>query len=232
MKILIVEDDVSTRKLEQMILERAGFLPLEAEDGAEALRILDTEHVDIILLDIIMPEMSGIDFLKQLKSNPITANKPVVLCTSVSEQDYVQEALSLGISGYILKPIKAIDLLQKVRHVGKRIEPILADLAQTTTKLGLDKTGYEQLLRVLVTDVKQRLKHVGARVEAGDFKDFQLFARDLSSSAQNLGATALHRAALEASAFVPDADKTVQEKYFFKIRSEIDRLAEAISGPL
>lgn len=230
LKILIVEDDVSTRKLEQMILERAGYATLEAENGTVALQLLNTEHVDVILLDILMAEMSGIEFLKRFKSNPIISNKPVILCTSLSEPDYVQEAISLGVSGYILKPIKAIDLLRKVRQVEKQIQPILVDPIQTTVKLGLDINCYEHLLRVLIEDARKRLRDVGASVEAGDFKDFHLFARNLSSSAENLGANALHRAALEAGALVPNADKNVQEKYFFKIRSEIERLDETISG--
>lgn len=125
LKILIVEDDVSTRKLEQMILQRAGYCVLEAENGLAALQVLDTQRADVILLDILMPEMSGIEFLSRVKRNPITARIPVVLCTSVSEQNSVQEAVSLGINSYILKPINARDLLQKVQHVMKKIEPVL-----------------------------------------------------------------------------------------------------------
>jgi len=230
MKILLVEDDVSTRKLEQMMLQRGGYSVLEAENGLVALQVLDVEHIDIILLDILMPEMTGIEFLNKLKSNPITATIPVILCTSVSDQDYVQKAVSLGIDGYILKPINAKDMLQKVQQVVKKIEPVLEEPRKITNKLGLDFAEYRELLTLLVDDGKQRLKSIGRQVEAGDFKDFSLFARDLSSSADNLGANALHQAALEASAFVPNAEKNIQEKYFFKIRSEIERLSMAISG--
>lgn len=230
MKILIVEDDISTRKLEEMILQRAGYCIIEAENGLAATQVLDVQRIDVILLDIVMPEMNGIEFLSKLKSNPITATIPVILCTSVSEEDYVQKAVSLGINGYILKPINAKDLLQKVQQVMKNIEPVLEDPRKTTSKLGLDFKEYRQLLTLLVDDGKQRLKSIGRKVEVGNFKDFYLFTRDLSSSAENLGANALHRAALEASAFVPKANKKVREKYFLKIRSEIERLGEAISG--
>ena len=227
---MIVEDDVSTRKLEQMILEWAGYGTLEAENGAVALQLLEAEHADLILLDLLMPELTGMEFLKQAKSNPASANIPVVLCTSVSDQEYVQEAVSLGIDGYLLKPLKGIDLIQKIQHVEKQIEPVLMDPIQTTNKLGLNSDGYQQLLRVLIEDVSKRLRDVGARVEAGDFKGFHLFARNLSSSAGNLGANALQRAAFEACACIPNADKKLQERYFLKIKSEIDRLGEAISG--
>jgi len=230
MKILIAEDDISTRKLEQMMLQRAGYSVLEAENGHVALEVLDVQHIDVILLDVLMPGMTGIEFLRKLKSNPITARVPIILCTSVSEEDTVQEALALGISGYILKPINAKDLLQKVQEVERTIEPVLENPRKITNKLGLDFAEYRQLLTLLVDDGKQRLKTIGRKVEAGDFKDFSLFARDLSLSAKNLGANALHQAALDASVFVPTAEKKVQEKYFLKIRSEIERLVEATSA--
>jgi len=227
-RILIVENDISTRKLEQMMLQRSGYCAIEAENGLVALQVLDVENIDLILLDILLPKMTGIEFLDKLKSNPITATIPVILCTSVSEQDCVQEAVSLGINGYILKPINARDLLQKVRQVVKKIEPVLEDPKKTMKNLGLYSEEYRQLLTLLVDDGKQRLKSIGMKVEAGDFKDFYLFAHDLSWAADNLGANALHRAALEASAFVPNADKKVQEKHCFKIMTEIERLSMAI----
>ena len=120
--------------------------------------------------------------------------------------------------------------IKKVQQIVKKITPVLEDPKKTTNNLGLDSEEYRQLLRLLVNDGKERLKSIGMKVEAGDFKDFYLFARDLFSSADNLGANALHRAALEASKFVPNADKKVQQKYFFRIRSKIERLSKAISG--
>ena len=230
MKILIVEDDLSTRKLERMMLQRSGYCVREAENCLGASRVLDVEHIDLILLDRLLLEMTGMEFLNKIKSNPITATIPVILCTSESKPDCVQEAISLGINEYILKPINAKDLVRKVQQVLKKIGPVLEHPKKTTKNLGLNSEEYRQLLTLLVNDGKQRLKSIGMKVEAGDFKDFCLFAHDLSSSADNLGAIALHRAALEASAFVPNADKKVQQKYFLKIRSEIERLSMAIPG--
>lgn len=117
MKILVVEDDISTRKLEQLVLERSGHTVLEAEDGNSALRVLNTEKVELILLDLLMPGMSGIDLLERLKSNPDTSSIPVVLCTSVSEQDSIEKAVSFGINGCIMKPIVPKQMLQKLQQV-------------------------------------------------------------------------------------------------------------------
>ncbi len=193
MKILIVEDDLSTRKLERMMLQRSGYCVREAENCLVASRVLDVEHIDLILLDRLLLEMTGMEFLNKIKSNPITATIPVILCTSESKLDCVQEAISLGINEYILKPINAKDLAQKVQQVLKKIEPVLEHPKKTTKNLGLNSEEYRQLLTLLVNDGKQRLKSIGMKVEAGDFKDFCLFVHDLSSSADNLGAIALHQ---------------------------------------
>ena len=154
-----------------------------------------------------------------------------ICCLSFVKKEGVEkEAAGLGIDGYILKPVTARDLIQKMQHVEKQIAPVLVEPIKITNELGLDLRAYEQLLRVLVEDAKKRLKDIGGQVEAGDFKAFHVFTRDLSSSAENLGANALHRAALEASAFVPNSEKKVQEKYFFKIGSEIERVSREISN--
>ena len=66
MVVLVVEDDTSTRKLERIILERAGYLVVEAESGAEALKFLQGNQADVVVVDIIMPEMTGMELLAKL----------------------------------------------------------------------------------------------------------------------------------------------------------------------
>lgn len=232
LKILIVDDDISTRKLVQMILERAGFQAVVAESAVSALQTLEDQLVDVILLDILMPEITGIELLKQLRDNPITSSVPVILCTSVSEQAYVQQAVAVGIDGYILKPINAKDLIEKIQQASQKIEPVLEDPRKTANKLGLDPEGFRQLLYVLIDDGRERLKTIGAKVESGDVRDFLMFTRDLSSSAENLGANSLRRTALEAFALVPNADMPLREKFFFKLRAEIERLNQVVAKTL
>jgi CheY-like chemotaxis protein len=116
MTILVVEDDLLTRKLLTKILQRATHEVIQAENGPLALQAIDKTKVDLIIVDIMMPEMTGLDLLRRLKEDPRTAKTPVIMCTTVSNRDTVLEAISLGISGYVLKPVSANELLKKVNE--------------------------------------------------------------------------------------------------------------------
>lgn len=226
--ILLVEDDVATRKLQKMILERSRYGTHEAENGRQALEVLHCTTIDIIILDILMPEMTGIELLEQLKSDPSTARIPAILCTSVSEQDSVKQALALGISGYILKPIVARELLQKVIKAEKQVEPILEDPSRTVYRLGLSTSEFQELLFLMMDDAKDRLKEIGSQIEMGDLSEFDQFSRDLSNSAANFGARALQTAAAEANHYMREAEKDLRGKFMFDLRTQIDRLQHAV----
>ena len=228
-RILIVEDDASMRKLQQVILQRSGYTVLEAENGEEALRIISCESVDLILTDVLMPGMSGIDLLRKLREDPVTAKIPVIVCTSDSEPQNVQEALRLGIAGYILKPIVARDLVRKIVKAEKMLEPVLSDPSRTVSQLDLQVSEFQELLYLMIEDGKSRLKEIGKSIEAGDLSQFFSFSRDILTSADNFGAVALHSATLEASTSMTDAKPGMRLKHIFNIRTQLERLRFEVS---
>lgn len=229
MKILLVEDDISTRKLQQMILQRAGYEIVEAEDGAKALEILDQIVADMIILDILMPGLTGIEVLQRLRQDPRTKRVPVILCTSVCDHAQVQEAMSLGIFGYILKPIVARDLVQKVKLAARKAEPVLIEPAKVIYNLGLDIPGYQQVLDLMIGDALAKLKDIGTKVEQGDVHEFEHFSRDLCASAENLGAPALRSTVKDIRSAFDKAGIAQRSKYLFKIRYELERLKKVVS---
>jgi two-component system chemotaxis response regulator CheY len=106
-KVLIVDDSNTMRKIVQRSLRQAGFefeKILEAGDGQEALGVLENEEVDFILSDINMPNMDGIEFLRQKKENDAIKDIPVVMITTEAGNDILGEAKSLGAKGSIKKP--------------------------------------------------------------------------------------------------------------------------------
>ena len=108
-KILVVDDDMINRKLLNVLVKKAGdFDVIEAENGLEALNIIKNEPVDMVLLDIIMPVMDGIDLLKILKSDEVYKQIPVAILTT--DDSKKGEALSLGACEVLIKPIKDSDL--------------------------------------------------------------------------------------------------------------------------
>jgi two-component system chemotaxis response regulator CheY len=114
---MIVDDSAAIRKILQRVLIQAQ-VPLgkvvEAGDGVEALNVLKNEAVGLILSDINMPNMDGLQLLSALKSNPETKSVPVIMVTTEGGSTKVMEAVSLGASGYVRKPFTAEQIKEKL----------------------------------------------------------------------------------------------------------------------
>jgi len=105
--ILIADDSETMREVIKKVVTMAGVPVgsfLEVSNGKEALQLLDDEWVDVILSDINMPEMTGIEFLRRLKQSEVHRNIPVILITTESSQARIDEAKALGVAGYVRKP--------------------------------------------------------------------------------------------------------------------------------
>lgn len=102
-KILIIEDDFFVRDLYSRELGREGFEVSTAEDGAEGLLKVIEKKPDLVLLDIMLPKMSGLDVLKKVKEKEEVKNIPVVLLTNLGQDNVIREGFSLGAVGYLIK---------------------------------------------------------------------------------------------------------------------------------
>ena len=114
-KILIIDDSSTMRKIVMRSLRQAGLEigdVLEAGDGQEALQVLDENSVDLILSDINMPNMDGLEFLRQKKTNPAIQDIPVVMITTEAVDEIVQEVKELGAMGNIKKPFTPEQILE------------------------------------------------------------------------------------------------------------------------
>jgi len=111
-KVLVVDDDAINRKLIVKILEKKGFEAVEAGNGVEALTALNTNDIDIILLDIVMPVMDGIEFLKQMKTNSKYIDIPVIILTT--DDTKKDDVFTYGANDIIIKPVSPVNLLEKM----------------------------------------------------------------------------------------------------------------------
>ena len=103
--ILVVDDDANNRDLLVRRLERAGFETLQAEGGKQALEQIEKAEIELVLLDSMMPGMSGIDMLRLLRLTHTSGELPVIMVTAITESDRVVEALNVGANDYITKPV-------------------------------------------------------------------------------------------------------------------------------
>lgn len=117
MKILIVDDDKTTRKLLSLYLKGSGFEVVTAENGLNALEKLGSDTFQLVLTDLNMPFMDGIEFLKAMKSNPGTSNIPALMLTTETDEEERQRAIDAGADGYLSKPVTAEVVAAKIRQM-------------------------------------------------------------------------------------------------------------------
>ncbi|WP_334085346.1 response regulator [Helicobacter typhlonius] len=120
--ILYAEDDVDTANLTTMVLKDYVGRLLVAKNGQEALNLFRLHKVDLVLTDILMPKMNGIELIDNIRSSSIHPDVPVVITTAHTETKYLLDAIRLRVDGYILKPINIEELLQAIH---KAILPFL-----------------------------------------------------------------------------------------------------------
>lgn len=115
MKILLVDDSGTMRHIQKKALTELGLTDVtEAADGNLALKEVEKQKFDLILMDWNMPNLSGIETLKQLKANPSHKGIPVVMVTSESEKSHILEAVQSGAANYVLKPFTTDMLREKL----------------------------------------------------------------------------------------------------------------------
>jgi phosphate regulon transcriptional regulator PhoB len=164
-RVLIVEDEPDIRELVVHHLKREGYLVSAASSGEEALRQVQAVPPDLVLLDLMMPAMDGLEVCRRLRQDPATASLPVVMLTAKGDEVDRVLGLEIGADDYIVKPFSPKELLARVRAVLRRSRPepgaaplrlgaLVVDLGTHTTSVGgemLALTPKEfDLLRALI----------------------------------------------------------------------------------
>lgn len=114
--IYVVEDNKELATLLAELLEEQGYAVKQAYNGGEALKLLEKELPDLMLLDIMMPGIDGSEVLLKMKSQPETAHVPVIICTALNEMKDVERFFKWGAAGYITKPFEHKRIVDKVKQ--------------------------------------------------------------------------------------------------------------------
>ncbi|MCI0431174.1 MAG: phosphate regulon transcriptional regulator PhoB [Rhodospirillales bacterium] len=140
--ILIVEDEAPLVTLLRYNLEREGFAALEAGDGEEALNIAREQKPSLVLLDWMLPLMSGIEVCRQLRRNPETRGIPIVMLTARGEEGDKLRGLDSGADDYVTKPFSPSELIARIRAVLRRARPVPADEVLRYEDLAMDLAAH------------------------------------------------------------------------------------------
>ena len=200
-KVLIVEDEANIRQLVKYNLEKESYQVIEAEDGLLGLRLAKAEKPDLVLLDLMLPQMDGLEVCRSLKGNQATAALPIIMLTAKSEEIDKVIGLELGADDYMTKPFSPRELVARVKAVLRRSQKEAAlpgelsvgrlrfnfsryEVHMGNAKLELTPKEYE-LLKMLATNLgkvftrEQLLEKVWGYEYFGDTRTVDVHVRHL-----------------------------------------------------
>ena len=144
--ILVVDDNQQNLELLQVYLEDVDCRSIPASDGPEALDIISKNPPDLILLDVMMPKMSGFEVCRRVKSDPKTSDIPVIMVTALNEFGDIERAIDSGTDDFLSKPVNKLELLTriktllKLKHLSDKLERTLAYLSEIEKQAQMTKS--------------------------------------------------------------------------------------------
>jgi phosphate regulon transcriptional regulator PhoB len=141
-RVLIVEDEPDIRDLLVFHLEREGFQVTKCTSGAEAVRAARATPPDLVLLDIMLPEMDGLEVCRRLRRDPVTQGLPIVMLTARGDELDRVLGLELGADDYVVKPFSPRELMARIRAVLRRTRPAPGTAPLRVGRLTIDPAAY------------------------------------------------------------------------------------------
>lgn len=120
MKILIAEDEPLILQTLELKLKKEGYEVIGCVDGLDALQKIDTEQPDLIITDIMMPYMSGLEVVRKVKQDDQSRNTPVIVLSTMGQESIVEEAFELGADDYLKKPFSLSELSIRIKKLAKK----------------------------------------------------------------------------------------------------------------
>lgn len=221
--ILVVDDDARNARLMESILKASGYSVMSAYDGDEALDKIAREHPDAVLLDVMMPRMSGFEVCRRLRDQYETRLLPVIMITALNALEEKVQALELGADDFLTKPVNRVELLAKLRSI-LRVKALHDEVEGTRRQLEVKNRELvrmeelrEKLVQMVVHDLKNPLSGIvgnlqlleiqGPGLPAQTFRQIlsrtQESARQLTSMILNI----LDVARMEAEKLTPQLER-------------------------
>jgi CheY-like chemotaxis protein len=150
--VLVVDDNQQNRELLQAYLEDVDCDTVPASDGLEALEIVAKDPPDLILLDVMMPKMSGFEVCRRIKNDPKTTDIPVIMVTALNEFGDIERGIDSGTDDFLSKPVNKLELLTRVKtmlklkHLTDKLERTLAYLSEIEKQAQMAKSESDNRL--------------------------------------------------------------------------------------
>lgn len=211
--IICAEDSMINVEVFKGIFETTSMNVYFASNGKEALEILETQPVDLILMDVQMPEMDGLTATKKIKKNPAFRRIPIIGLTAHAAKENRDECLVAGMEDVIVKPVEKNFLLQKISSYLKNGDRPF-DLSGLMDSINYNKSTLKRLIEYFLSNHSKEIKEIDMAVENDDFKSVYRIVHKMKSEVGNFGAYKLVDLAAEIERLIKNED-------FSQIRNKI-----------
>jgi PAS domain S-box-containing protein len=239
-KILLAEDNPVNRKLAKTLLEKHGATVVIAENGQEALEMLDREKVDLVLMDVQMPLMDGLEATRAIRAKELKTGMhlQIIALTAHAMKGDREKCLEAGADDYLTKPIRTVDLLAAIdrargeasRSAGPLMdsprseERSALDLASALERVEGDRQLLEELAALFVEESAKNMEGIEEAFQAGEARLLERLAHTVKGASANIGATLVSRAALALEKQARSGDLANAREKIAALRVEIERL--------
>jgi two-component system phosphate regulon response regulator PhoB len=217
-KILIVEDETDIREILAYNLDKEGYLVLTAPDGEKGLDLVEKEIPDLVLLDLMLPGLDGLDVCRRMREIPSTKNIPIIMVTAKGEESDIVLGLGLGADDYVKKPFSPKELIGRVKAVLRRGRPKDLDATKKIVirELEIDPTKHE---------VRLKGKNISFTLT-----EFRLLHHLASNPGRVFSRDRLLNIAVGEKKFVVDRNVDVHVRTIRKKLEDLDYMIETVRG--
>jgi len=211
-KILVIDDDDSVNELVKINLELAGYNVISAKDGITGFAAAKQEQPDLIVLDVMMPDVDGYTVAKRIRENPIIKDTPIIMLTALGMLDNKAKGFDIGVDDYLVKPFEIEELKMRVKALLKRADKIPESLA---TKEILQKGD----ITLLPETYSVKIKDATVKVTPIEFDIINLLMQNYGNMVS--GAKIL----TDIWGYNPDDDVETIRVHIRHIRSKLDKIS-------
>ncbi len=225
-RVLLVEDDEISRICLRALLLQLGFEAIEAENGKQAVSCWQTQLLDLVLLDLHLPDDDGEDVLSRMLKTPTPARPmpPIIAVTTQVTPEYTDHLIQAGFTDYVLKPVTHEMLTMKIIHWLKPHNQVLELSRLITRHLQQHASLGVTLVRKLLADLPQQLDEIDSALRAGRKEEAVRIIHKLNGAAGFLGLADLHKYVDAMEAAMKGNNQSIQDAAWNQLKKEAQRL--------
>jgi PAS domain S-box-containing protein len=247
-RILLVEDNPVNQKVTLKLLEKMGYRVDSVDNGKEALKALETIPYTLVLMDVRMPEMDGLEATRQVRcaaravQNP---NIPIIALTAHATKEHRKQCLDAGMNDYLAKPFQPDELAKAISRWALNLSDVPGERTGGKTskqgatfnpsalleRLGGDEKAYEEVVCLFLQDVPRQIHSLREAVSGGDAVAAQRQAHTLKGASGNVGATDLEKALLKTERACEQGDMKEAARMLDRIEAEFEKLNQILDQP-